>query len=147
MSADTLTRSAPPRHSPQANPQAPSTPVAAIYRVEGAAVAAASAVLFVLAGFDWWWLLALFLVFDLSFAGYAFGNRVGALAYNLAHNYVAPTVLVALYGVLLALGTDAWPLAFAAGCWFFHVGVDRAMGYGPRPAIASTPTVSGGSRP
>ena len=130
MSADTLTRGAAARRSGAA----PSTPVAPIYRVEGGAVAAASVVLFVLAGFDWWWLLALFLVFDLSFVGYAFGNRVGALAYNLAHNYVAPTVLVAVYGGLLALGTDAWPLAFAAGCWFFHVGVDRALGYGPRPS-------------
>jgi hypothetical protein len=24
-------------------------------------------------------------------------------------------------------------MAFIAGCWFFHVGADRAMGYGPRP--------------
>ena len=114
--------------------KAPFTPVTAVDRLEGGAVAVASVVLFVLAGFDWWWLLALFLVFDLSFAGYALGTRVGAIAYNLVHNYVVPTALVVLYAVSTALGSDAWPLAFAAGCWFFHVGADRALGYGPRPS-------------
>ena len=59
--------------------RAPSTPVSPMHRLEGAAVAVASAGLFVLAGFDWWWLLA-----------------------------------------------------FAAACWFFRVGADRALGYGPR---------------
>lgn len=114
--------------------KAPFTPVSPIYRIEGAAIAAAAATHFVLGGFAWWWLLALFLVFDLSFIGYAVSNRVGALGYNLVHNYAAPTILVASYGILLALGTPLWPLAFIAGCWFFHVGADRAMGYGPRPS-------------
>jgi hypothetical protein len=113
--------------------KAPSSPVSLIHRVEGAAVAAAAATLFILAGFSWWWLLALFLIFDLSFIGYAFGNRTGALTYNLVHNYAAPAILVAAYGILLAANIPLWPLAFIAGCWFFHVGADRAMGYGPRP--------------
>ena len=119
---------------PKRGASAPFTPVGALYRTEGAAVAAAAATLFVLAGFSWWWLLALFLAFDLSFVGYAVNNRIGAFTYNLVHNYVAPTMLVAVYCLLLAAGITAWPLAFVAGCWFVHVGVDRALGYGPRPS-------------
>lgn len=115
---------------------APSTPVPTIYRVEGGAIAVATVVLFVLAGFSWWWLAALFLVFDLSFIGYAFGNRTGALADNLAHNYVAPAVLLTIDGILLAAGGPVPVLALVAGCWFFHVGLDRALGYGPRPSSA-----------
>ena len=47
---------------------------------------------------------------------------------------VASACLVVLYAVSTALGSDAWLLAFAAACWFFHVGADRALGYGPRPS-------------
>ena len=47
-------------------------------RVESAALAVVAAVAFVDLGFDWWWLLALFLVFDLSMVGYASSPRLGA---------------------------------------------------------------------
>ncbi|MCU1438056.1 MAG: hypothetical protein JWP66_1143 [Naasia sp.] len=116
----------------------PSKPLPFIHRIEGGAIAAAACVFFVLSGFAWWWLLALFLVFDLSAIGYLVGNRTGAIGYNMVHNYVAPAVLLTLYGVLEASGSTVWPLAFAAGCWFFHVGVDRAIGYGPRPVESTT---------
>jgi len=113
--------------------KAPSTPVLIIHRLEGAAIATAAVVFFVLSGFAWWWLLALFLLFDLSAIGYLAGHRAGAIGYNLVHNYAAPAVLLSFYGVSQAAGFTIWPLAFAAGCWFFHIGVDRAIGYGPRP--------------
>ena len=129
----TTSTALPVSETPHAS-KAPFTPVGALYRIEGAAVAAAAATLFVLAGFTWWWLLALFLVFDLSFVGYVVSNRVGAFTYNLVHNYIAPTILVTVYCLVLAAGITAWPLAFVAGCWFVHVGLDRAMGYGPRPS-------------
>jgi len=112
---------------------APSTPLPLIHRIEGGAVALATVVFFVIAGFAWWWLLALFLVFDLSAIGYGISTRAGARGYNLVHNYTAPAVLLATHGILLTLGVALWPLAFVAGCWFFHVGLDRALGYGPRP--------------
>jgi len=118
--------------------KAPSTPLAAIHRVEGGAIAAAAALAFVSTGFVWWWLLVLFLIFDLSALGYARSNRAGAVGYNLVHNYTAPSVLTLTFGVLLSAGMPAWPLAFIAGCWFFHVGVDRALGYGPRPVTEQT---------
>jgi len=109
-------------------------PVSTIHRIEGAAIAAAAVTLFIVSGFSWWWLLALFLVFDLSFIGYAVSNRAGALSYNLVHTYAAPAVLLAVYGILLAVGIPVRPWALVAGCWFFHVGADRALGFGPRPA-------------
>ncbi|MEC5178133.1 hypothetical protein RCH16_003164 [Cryobacterium sp. MP_M5] len=126
-----MTRSAAPKAEHRA--KAPSSPVSPIHRVEGAAVAASAATLFILGGFSWWWLPVLFLVFDLSFIGYAVSNRAGAYGYNLVHNYVAPAILIAVYSLLHVIGIPLWPLAFIAGCWFFHVGADRAMGYGPRP--------------
>lgn len=88
---------------------------------------------FVLSGIAWWWLLVFFLLFDVSAIGYAVSNKAGAIGYNAVHNYVAPALVAAIYGILLAAGVVIWPLAFVAGCWFFHVGVDRAVGYGPRP--------------
>jgi hypothetical protein len=125
MSTSALTGPAPAR--------APSTPVPLIYRLEGGAIAAVAVVVFILLGFAWWWLLVFFLAFDLSAIGYAASNRAGAIGYNLIHNYFAPGILVAAYVALLLAGTAFWPLAFVAGCWFFHVGLDRALGYGPRP--------------
>ncbi len=89
--------------------------------------------LFLFFGFAWWWLLVLFLVFDFSFLGYVGGIRAGGIAYNIAHNYVAPSVLISTYAVLLLAGATVDSLVFIAGLWFFHVGVDRALGYGPRP--------------
>lgn len=111
----------------------PSTPVPALARIEGAALAVAAAVAFVAVGFAWWWLLALFLLFDLSMVGYAMNDRVGAIAYNAVHNYAVPAVLVVVAITMLRLGGDARAVAFIAGCWLFHVGVDRAVGFGPRP--------------
>ena len=124
------TVTAPPAHKVKA----PSTSVPLIHRLEGGAIATAAVVFFVLTGFAWWWLLALFLVFDLSAVGYAVSNRAGARGYNLVHNFAGPALLLAVYGILIAFGLAFWPLAFVAGCWFFHVGLDRALGYGPRPA-------------
>ncbi|MFY1682215.1 DUF4260 family protein [Micromonospora sp. WMMD730] len=120
--------------APPARTPPPATPVPVLYRVEGAAVAAAAVVLVVLAGFAWWWLFALFLVFDLSMLGYAVDHHVGAIVYNLGHTYVAPFVLLAGYGLAHALDATGWtPLALVAACWFFHIGVDRALDFGPRP--------------
>lgn len=107
----------------------PSTPVPVLARVEGAAVAVAAAVLVVRAGYPWWWLSAVFLVFDLSMLGYAVGHRAGAIGYNLVHNLAVP---LALLGVHLLLGGGGLLVA-VAGCWLFHVGTDRALGFGPRP--------------
>lgn len=101
------------------------TPVA-WQRIESVAIAAGAFVCGPLAfGYAWWWPLALFLVFDLSAAGYAAGPRAGALLYNAGHAYLAPVVLAAAF----ALTSADW-LMIAALAWAFHIAVDRALGYG-----------------
>lgn len=94
-------------------------------RLENAAIAVAAAALFVHLGFQWWLLLALFLVFDLSMLGYLVGPRAGAWIYNLIHAYIAPGLL----GLIAIAGDLRWA-AFIALLWAFHIGIDRTFGYG-----------------
>lgn len=100
-------------------------------RAESVALAAAFAGFGLVLGFDWWWLLALFLVIDLSMLGYLKNPKVGAQIYNAAHNYVPPAVLLIIF--LLLTHNDgkapAW-LAYLGVVWGFHVAVDRALGFG-----------------
>lgn len=96
-----------------------------VQRVESAALAVVAAVAFVELGFDWWWLLALFLLFDLSMVGYARSARLGAWTYNAVHSYLAP----ALLGVVAVVDGARWT-AFLALVWAFHIAVDRLLGYG-----------------
>lgn len=94
-------------------------------RVESFAVAVAVVAGFVVAGYDWWWLLALFLAFDLSMLGYAVSPSVGAWTYNMVHSYIGPGLVLALATV-----TDDRAWVFLALVWAFHVAVDRGLGYG-----------------
>ena len=103
-------------------------------RLEGAALAlVALAAAVMLDG--WWWPLALFLVFDLSALGYMAGTRIGAAAYNAGHALVGPSVMagwaLARWGFGVPGGRVA---ALVAAAWAFHVGVDRALGYGLKHA-------------
>lgn len=80
----------------------------------------------------WWWvILAAFLAFDLSMLGYVRSTAAGATSYNLVHNYAFPALAgvaaLVLEPASLAASTAAGVLACA---WAFHVGVDRALGYG-----------------
>jgi hypothetical protein len=94
-------------------------------RVESAAVAALVVVAFVQLDFAWWWLLAVFLVWDLSMVGYIASPRLGAISYNVGHSYLGPAALLALTWV----GDARWP-TFVALTWAFHIAVDRLLGYG-----------------
>lgn len=81
---------------------------------------------------DWWWVvLAAFLAFDLSMLGYFRSGAAGATTYNAVHNFAFPAlaglVALALEPVSSVTSTAAGVLACA---WAFHVGVDRALGYG-----------------
>lgn len=62
-------------------------------RGESLAIAVLAAVTFVEVGHQWWWLLVLFLVFDLSMIGYAVSSAIGAWTYNAGHTYLAPAAL------------------------------------------------------
>lgn len=92
-------------------------------RLEGLAVLALCAWLYARGGQSWVLFAALFLVPDLSFAGYLAGPRIGAAAYNVLHSYVGPIVVGA---AALATGRPA----AVALIWGAHIGFDRLVGYG-----------------
>ena len=74
---------------------------------------------------SWWLVPVILLLPDLSMVGYLGGPRLGAIAYNLAHNTAPPALVVALgwwqhESLTLALGL----------VWLAHIGMDRLMGYG-----------------
>ena len=96
-----------------------------ILRAEGLAVAIAAVALYFHADYPWWLLLVLVLAPDLSAAGYLAGPTVGAMAYDAAHTYVWPIVLVAT-GIM---SNASIPIELGL-IWFTHIGVDRAAGYG-----------------
>ena len=73
------------------------------------------------------WTLFAFLILapDLAMVGYAFGSRVGAIAYNAMHSYIGPA----------AVGTTSWFAGWSEAIalvtiWIAHIGLDRAIGYG-----------------
>jgi hypothetical protein len=96
-----------------------------LLRAEGAALVGAGAVLFAHTGAAWWWVPLLFLVPDVSAAGYLVNPRVGAFAYNAGHTTV---LALALAGAGWWAASDV-VLAIAA-IWLIHIGFDRAIGYG-----------------
>ena len=96
-----------------------------LLHAEGLVVAAAAVTLYFHLDFPWWLLVVLALAPDLSMLGYLAGATAGAIAYDLAHTYVAPVALGTI-GVL-AGGDLAVELALI---WVAHIGVDRALGYG-----------------
>ena len=73
------------------------------------------------------WLLfaVLFLAPDLSMLGFLAGAKVGATAYNVAHNYILPLALAGF--ATLTDRREALPYALI---WIAHIGLDRALGYG-----------------
>ncbi|MCG5456436.1 DUF4260 domain-containing protein [Micromonospora sp. PSH03] len=106
----------------------------AVQRVEGLVVAALAVVVTVTAGYPWWSLLALFLVFDLSMLGYLRGPRLGAFCYNLAHSYTLPAALGAIAVAAGGFGDRIGWLGVLALAWVFHIAVDRGLGYGLKTA-------------
>lgn len=94
-----------------------------LLRLEALAMLVGALYLYRGAGAGWGRFALLFLVPDISFAGYLAGARVGAAAYNAAHSLVGPLLLAA---ASLAL-PSALPYALI---WIAHVGFDRMLGYG-----------------
>jgi hypothetical protein len=97
-----------------------------LQRLEGLAVAIATAMFYARSGASWWLFASLWLVPDLSMLGYLASPCMGARLYNAYHNYVAPIVL-GLGALLLNLHGVWLPIALI---WINHIGVDRTLGYG-----------------
>ena len=106
-----------------------------LLRLEGLIWFLGSIYAFHYVGGSWWLFTMLFFVPDLSFLGYLFGTRVGALCYNAMHSNIGPLMLGFL-GVLLHL-----PLSLlVALIWFSHVTFDRMLGFGLKYASGFTHT-------
>ena len=104
-----------------------------LLRAEGLALLAIAVALFARAGGDWRVFALLFLVPDLSFAGYLAGPRIGALAYNAMHSTLAPLTLAAT-----SMALDRHVALTVALIWLAHIGFDRALGYGLKQARGFT---------
>lgn len=95
-------------------------------RIENACVLIATFYIYNTLGFQWTLFVALFFLPDLSILAYFFANRrIGGIAYNLAHCYVGPFVVV-FWG-----WQSEVPLTQAIGLiWLAHAAFDRAIGWG-----------------
>jgi hypothetical protein len=96
-----------------------------ILRVESAAMFVVGIVAYLSLGGEPLLLIPALLAPDLSALGYLAGPRVGAVTYNLVHNWAAASIFALLAIVL----NELWPL-LAGAVLAAHVGMDRALGYG-----------------
>jgi hypothetical protein len=94
-------------------------------RLEGLAAFGAGLVLFGLSGGNWLFIVPLLLLPDLSMLGYIAGPRVGAVAYNLVHNWA-----LGFGALLIGMWLDSATILLVAGVLLAHVGMDRTLGYG-----------------
>ncbi len=81
--------------------------------------------LFSLLNYQWWWFLVLILAPDLSMIGYAFGNKAGALFYNVFH-HKGISVLLYIAGCYFQIEI----LQLIGIILFSHSAMDRIFGYG-----------------
>ena len=109
----------------QGEPSLPIGTVRGWLRAEAGAAFVAGVALYGWLGAPWLALLPLLLVPDLSMVGYLHSPRLGAMTYDLVHNWVLGL------GVLgLGLASSVGPIAVAGAVLIAHVGMDRALGYG-----------------
>lgn len=81
--------------------------------------------MFGLLGYQWWWFLVLILTPDIGMLGYLFGERLGAITYNLFH-HKGLAIILYFFGMYFSL-----PIIQLAGIILFsHASLDRAFGYG-----------------
>lgn len=81
--------------------------------------------LFSLLNYQWWWFLVLILAPDLSMIGYAFGDKIGAYAYNFVHH---KGIAVVLY--LIGMYCSNNVVELIGIILFAHASMDRIFGYG-----------------
>lgn len=94
-------------------------------RLEGLAALLAGIALYARLGGDWLWFVPALVLVDVSMIGYLRNARLGALTYDLAHNWATG---LAVLGLGLGLGVPV--VALAGAVLVAHTGVDRSLGYG-----------------
>ena len=82
-------------------------------------------VLFSTLEYNWWLFAALFFVPDFGTLGYLFGNKAGAIGYNLFHH---KGIAILLY--LAGLYFNSEGLQLVGLVLFSHASFDRLLGYG-----------------
>lgn len=116
----------PPKSEPKTDAAGSTTgAVRLILRIEGLMVLVVSLVLYQRFSGSWAMFALWFLLPDVSFAGYFFGAKIGAHAYNAAHSYVGPLLCACAAAV-----TGAEAYLFTTLVWSAHIGFDRLLGYG-----------------
>lgn len=96
-----------------------------LLRIEAAAVVTAMTVVAWHFGPPWWLAVLILAAPDLAFIAYVRGPRLGAAVYNVAHSYIGPALLFALWHF-----TDSPCVGAVAALWALHIGADRALGFG-----------------
>lgn len=94
-------------------------------KLEETAMLAFGIYLFLLLDFEWWIFPVLFFVPDVSFLGYYFGNKTGAIIYNCFH-HKGIALLIYLAGVLV----ENQVLLLIGVMLFSHSSFDRILGFG-----------------
>jgi hypothetical protein len=94
-------------------------------QIEGAAALIAGLWIYATLGGNWLLAVPLLLLPDISMVGYLRDPRLGAMTYNVVHNFAAALGILGA-GVVLA----AVPLELAGAILIAHVGADRLLGYG-----------------
>ena len=96
-----------------------------LLHVEGVAVMVTAVYLYSQLNASWGMFFLLFLVPDFSFLGYLYSTQLGSALYNFVHSYTTP-LLIGIGAMILSSNMS---LAIAI-IWLFHIGMDRAVGYG-----------------
>jgi hypothetical protein len=103
----------------------PAATVRGWLRLEGTAAFVAGLAMYGWLGGPWLLVIPLLLLPDLSAIGYLRDPRLGAVTYNVVHNWALGL------GVLgMGLASGIAPVAIAGAVLIAHVGMDRAAGYG-----------------
>lgn len=100
--------------------------VRVLLRLEGLGLLVLAVMLYATSHLSWLAFAIFFLAPDLSFLGYLLGPRVGAVAYNIAHDTFIPIMLIVV-GYFLEANHIVLAVALI---WLAHIGFDRALGYG-----------------
>jgi hypothetical protein len=92
-------------------------------RLEGAVLLALAVFFYAKYSSSWWLFAVLLLAPDVGMLGYLANPRIGALAYNVFHSYLLPSVVVVV-GVV-----NSNDMTSSVGIvWFAHIGMDRGLG-------------------
>lgn len=75
--------------------------------------------------YAWWWFLVLILAPDFSMIGYVFGNKIGAMSYNIFHHR---GIAILIYW--LGIYNNVMVFELIGIILFAHASLDRLLGYG-----------------